>query len=366
VRGVDVAQIGMVVGRLGEAALEPRLWPDIMEQVSRLTGSTGAVLFQSDVRTPDAPRTAGVDEMVTNYFRNGWHTRDLRATRGVPRMLSGHLAVTDQDLVTADEMRHAAYYNEMLLPYGFRWFAGIGFWSASALWALCLQRTEREGPFEDADKRFLSALSSHLTEAATFSAAIGQQVVTGAVDALGLVGTAALVIDRLAAVIAVNRAAEELFDDDLRVSARHLVLRDLRASATWNQLTARLRLAAGGALQTPASLVARRRGKSPVLIRVVSIPPAAGSPFLGARVLVTLAEAEPLPSPEVSTLSQLFGLTLAEAKLAGLVAIGTALPQAASRLGISHQTARNQLKAVFAKTDTHRQAELVALLAVLR
>jgi hypothetical protein len=41
----------------------------------------------------------------------------------------------------------------------------------------------------------------------------------------------------------------------------------------------------------------------------------------------------------------------------------TAPPGIAAReLEISRETARNQLKSVFAKTDTHRQSELVALL----
>jgi DNA-binding CsgD family transcriptional regulator len=35
---------------------------------------------------------------------------------------------------------------------------------------------------------------------------------------------------------------------------------------------------------------------------------------------------------------------------------------AARELKIARETARNQLKAVFAKTNTHRQSELVALL----
>ena len=35
---------------------------------------------------------------------------------------------------------------------------------------------------------------------------------------------------------------------------------------------------------------------------------------------------------------------------------------AARELTITRETARNQLKSVFAKTDTHRQSELVALL----
>ena len=58
-----------------------------------------------------------------------------------------------------------------------------------------------------------------------------------------------------------------------------------------------------------------------------------------------------------------FALTPAEAKLLRLVGIGENLRNAADQLGISYETARSQLKVVFAKTDVHRQAELVALMA---
>jgi DNA-binding CsgD family transcriptional regulator len=61
-----------------------------------------------------------------------------------------------------------------------------------------------------------------------------------------------------------------------------------------------------------------------------------------------------------------FGLTAAEAKIAALIGAGETVASAAQRLGITTHTGRNQLKAVFSKTDTHRQAELQALLARLQ
>jgi DNA-binding CsgD family transcriptional regulator len=56
-------------------------------------------------------------------------------------------------------------------------------------------------------------------------------------------------------------------------------------------------------------------------------------------------------------------LTPAEGRVAALIAQGIAPERAAERLGVSRETVRNQLRAVFAKTGTHRQSELVALLA---
>jgi DNA-binding CsgD family transcriptional regulator len=55
-------------------------------------------------------------------------------------------------------------------------------------------------------------------------------------------------------------------------------------------------------------------------------------------------------------------LTPSEARLACIIARGAPPAVAARELKIARETARNQLKSVFAKTDTHRQSELVALL----
>jgi DNA-binding CsgD family transcriptional regulator len=61
-------------------------------------------------------------------------------------------------------------------------------------------------------------------------------------------------------------------------------------------------------------------------------------------------------------LTQLFGLTRAEAALATQLSRGLPLQEAADALHISLHTARTQLKAIFAKTGVSRQAELIRLL----
>ena len=66
------------------------------------------------------------------------------------------------------------------------------------------------------------------------------------------------------------------------------------------------------------------------------------------------------------TLTQLYGLTGAEARLASLLATGIRLDGAAERLRITRNTARNQLQSIFAKTGTTRQNEfLVRILGLL-
>jgi DNA-binding CsgD family transcriptional regulator len=66
--------------------------------------------------------------------------------------------------------------------------------------------------------------------------------------------------------------------------------------------------------------------------------------------------------PVEPILRQAFGLTPAEARLAVGLAAGRDLTEIAHAFGVEVGTARTQLKSIFAKTGSHRQGELVALL----
>ncbi len=66
-----------------------------------------------------------------------------------------------------------------------------------------------------------------------------------------------------------------------------------------------------------------------------------------------------LDLPRTEDLRGAYGLTPAEARLASLMLKPMSLQETARHLGISQETARTHLKALFAKTRTNRQAELM-------
>ncbi|HJT96995.1 MAG TPA: hypothetical protein VJ696_01655 [Rhodanobacteraceae bacterium] len=70
----------------------------------------------------------------------------------------------------------------------------------------------------------------------------------------------------------------------------------------------------------------------------------------------------PRPIPD-HWLSQLFGLTPMECSIANWLVAGGTIDEYAQHRGVSHETARSQLKAVLSKTGMSRQAQLVAALA---
>jgi DNA-binding CsgD family transcriptional regulator len=69
------------------------------------------------------------------------------------------------------------------------------------------------------------------------------------------------------------------------------------------------------------------------------------------------------PVPSEASLKSLFDLTPAEARLAQHLACGDSVEEVAQTLHIKMTTARTQLAAIFAKTETRRQAKLVAILS---
>jgi DNA-binding CsgD family transcriptional regulator len=96
----------------------------------------------------------------------------------------------------------------------------------------------------------------------------------------------------------------------------------------------------------------------PLIVRSVPLHPEAAS---GPHTVVMLIDLKTNPSPEA--LQKIFGLTRSEAKLAIEVTKGRSPEDIANANGIAVGTARKQLASIFVKTGTHRQAELVALLA---
>src|SRR6266481_4516304 len=123
----EISCLNAVSKRLGDAVIDPAMWPLLLEEICQAVGTTGAILLQSDVRTPDVPITPSVIEYVKCYFDNDLHLNDVRAVRGVPLLLAGAPVVVDQDIFACErDMLHDPIY-AMADKFGLRWWAAVGF-----------------------------------------------------------------------------------------------------------------------------------------------------------------------------------------------------------------------------------------------
>lgn len=364
---VDVDRLQSISNRLGDAVIDPAMWPVLMQDICTASSAMGACLLQSDVRTPDVPMTESAREYFKSYFDNHYNENDIRATRAVPLLLAGRQAVSDQDIFTSEtEMLRDPLYAH-LNSFGLRWFTAVGFFAGPALWGFSIQRTIGEGAFEESEKAALANLSQRLTETATLSTSVGRVVLSNVTNALAFIKRPAIALDRFGSVLDVNPVAEVILgSDDVNVVGQRLVIRDKRAQSAFNAFLDRLRTATDLDALAVAPIVIRREGKLPVVMRFLSVDGAARSPFLGARAILIFSGFDESEAEQIAMLRQAFQLTPSEARISLCLAAGKSLEEAAQEMAIAQETARSHLKSVFRKTGTHRQGELIALVGRLR
>jgi DNA-binding CsgD family transcriptional regulator len=96
---------------------------------------------------------------------------------------------------------------------------------------------------------------------------------------------------------------------------------------------------------------------------VVHQIPRSGTDELDTGTVLILLDPAGCAQPSAMVLRRMYGLTAAEAKLAIQIARGQTLAEIAADHQVSMTTVRRQLAFVLSKTETNRQAELMALLA---
>jgi DNA-binding CsgD family transcriptional regulator len=342
-----------------EAAIDPSRWNAAMESVAEGTGTFGAALFPLHGKLPEIPFSPSLAPSFEAYVRDGWIHRDERY-RAVPAILRNGVA-TEFDFTNVDEIRRHPYYQEFLAPFHLRWAAFLRVATGDDVWCLTIQRTIEQGPFPPEDLRRLAGLLAPLASAAALARALGFARAEAALDAFELSGTAVVMLDQCGEVARVNRAAERILGRDLRIARRRLVSMDTDATAALDRAFHAALWSTEPPSLLPPVVLPRREGR-PVLGYASRPSRIAADIFAACQIIVVLVDLEARSRLIESELRQAFKLTCAEARLANRVSDGESLERVADALGIAYETARNVLKSIQRKTDTHRQGELVALL----
>jgi DNA-binding CsgD family transcriptional regulator len=212
----------------------------------------------------------------------------------------------------------------------------------------------------DEAERLLASFTQRLIEIAAVSGARGLD--TSPTSVLNAMRLPAIGIDRHGFVIEANAAAEDVFDENIKIKDGRIFVRDPDARTLFKEAVAHLKELPNFNAVVREPLIVPRMDKLPIIVRIWPFEGPSRPQAQDVRALLTLNALGPRPGPSTTILAKTFCLTPSEAKLARIIARGAPPDTAARELKISRETARNQLKSVFSKTDTHRQSELVALL----
>jgi DNA-binding CsgD family transcriptional regulator/PAS domain-containing protein len=365
----DEAQL---IEAIYEAALEPSVLDDVLAWMRARVGATANLCFATSPEGPRPWHLHGFDAGFFAAYTEHYHDQDIYIEGALARGLMQPCAVLPGEvLVDNAAVRRSAMVNELLYPNDFgRMCASPVHMAPQGMVALTFLRRRGAEPFGEEDVAFLQAIVPHFGRAARLRLRLEQQTPrpSWTLELLDTLPWGVILLDVRERPLLVNREAERILrqPDGLRLDRRGLFAEHPDDTRRLRRALASTLARAGDGAWAGADVQLRRpSGARPLLLTIVPVgrsvlPKSIGPGPLRAMVHV-FDPASRRPTP-IERLRALYGLTPAEARLACEMLGGSSLQDAADKFEVAIGTARNQLKQIFAKTDTRRQAELVRLL----
>jgi len=357
-----------IVGRIYEAAEEPRAWTDVLRLLGNEFGSTVNVFVLSDKNSPASAVVVsdGADPKWEREYDDYYHTTNIILPRLKPFLKPGRV-LSSADSFSDRELLASEYYQDFLRRRDvFYLIGGVVTATPTSNALISLVRSRRRGHWSQTEIDFLSGLMPHLERAARLSghfAAMREE----RDQILNRFPMGVMVLNESGKVEFLNRAAEAIVEkrDGLSVGPMGLYAADAAESSRLRKLISSAKLTASGksAVGEGSMSVTQPSGGRPLSLLIAPMMPGAASPFSQAPRVAIFINDPSAPQPtNIERVAALFGLTPAESKLTRQLMNGQSVIEAANTLGITQQTARVHLKRIFGKTDTKRQSEFMRLI----
>jgi DNA-binding CsgD family transcriptional regulator len=365
-RPIPTEEFSTLVGSIYECAISPSLWPATLASLrgrmdfanaslDLLAMPTGKVLVNA---------SSGLSEEWVEQGRQ-YGAEIVDQWGGVERMNGYPLEEPIQMSVVNPPglTRSNRYYADWGEPHGIIDVVAIALArGTSTLGTVAFSRHVDVGPIGVAELAALRLFIPHLKRAVTTSRLLEARAVEAATYASVLDGLSVgvLLVAPDLRLLHANRAGEALLrsGDPLGLRRGRIIAPASVASA----LTVALAAPLDGIGRRGLGIPARRRDGEELVLHLLPLSPATAlAPAVAAAIFVAPATA-PRPTP-IAALTALFDLTPSEARVLDLIAAGRTNADIARALGVAMSTVRTHLLRLFDKTRTHRQADLVALVA---
>lgn len=370
----DQAAIFAVIDRFYSAALNPDLWPSAFDAYARITGGVGTALFSPDRPDLDAAyASASLTDTVSQYALN-WHAICPRTRVGLNPAMSDRLW-GDEEVFSETQVRQSQFHQDFLRSHGL----GSHFSLTSlqivpgSTFFLVSQRSISAGGATTEERRAADVLSSHAVRALQVYRGLQRPSVSRDLlaDVLAHLPSGVVVTDAHGMVVFMNRSAEILNGDGLRVERGQLLASMPREQAKLSHLIAAA--LAPGASPTDIRPVGLQRPslKKPLLLRAIPIRARSDQPLprilLGLDlVLVTISDPERAYQDDFLGALETFGLTRSEAAVAAMLGAGSSPDEIAETRQVSVSTIRTHIRSIYGKLEITRQGELAKIILALK
>ena len=352
--------------------LEPSAWGDVMQLMKRNFPSAAQTFYflHLEPHRIQPVALAGVEAPWVRAFNDLYFAPDNPWIRLTQRLHRPGVVRTNErlDRFLGDQgvLYRSAYYNDWMRPQGFKYTIGNTLLAEGGRVAnITLLRAPDMPTFDGAEVRAFEALSRHMTRALHLALKIERpESCPASIAALDAMPQAIALVDAQRRLLHANAAMELLLRREQGLLLRQGELQAARAACQppFAAFVARAFARSVGAGSAEALRLPHGE-QGHLNVHALPLVGGLGRTLLDRPTLLLLAGEEPGPR-DVSreTISQRYGCTRSEARLAQLLSAGQGLRQAAQTMGIGYGTARTYLKIVFEKTGVRSQAQLVARL----
>jgi|GEM_PF-3009656 len=356
-----------LIGMLYDAILCPDGWQAWLDMLVAATGSRSGLLVLQNADNLDIGYTVqtGFDLSLRELYNREYREHDVWMRR--LSHMARETVYPTRAMVPQKEFRHSIIYNEFCRPLDVEHGAGA-FLSTGGPWGMrfSLQRTRTQGEFSDTDIALLQQLVPHLRRSLLISRELSHA--RGNLEAsIEQLLVPCILLNDSQRIVAMNRGAHNLIECHPGIAVRQdrLMVMHPETAHRLNTLIRNCasghsddRLSDGGFVKLP------RKQRMPLVISVTAFrSDNQTGPWNDSQTVALLfydPERKIFPSEQI--LLEIYGLTRAEARIATLLTAGYRIEEITGKLRVSENTVKCHLKAIFAKTGTHRQSEVVSLL----
>ncbi|WP_175690319.1 helix-turn-helix transcriptional regulator [Burkholderia anthina] len=371
--GVDVAEYDELIARIYQGPLDAAPWSDALEQLRKVLGATWVTLIMRaptiDRHVPLMIHASEASELVPGDWQVSYdsHYYALDPFVGLP----ADRVVTVDEVFGETGWLSSELYKQFLKPQDIRYVLGADLRTASGVecrFRVC--KTSTHTQFSARDKAICELLLPHLKRSVELhsrldTAEVSRSIYENAIDQMQI---GMVTLDENGAIIDTNRAADEILAQHNGIRLLHGAIEadDVQENRQLQQL---IRSAMKGHHGTSSVVVEAMpitrdydKPRLGVLVRTIPLSDWSGDNSRRPAVALLLRDPDRKPEGAHEIVRKLFDLTPAEASLALLLTNGLTLDEAADESGISKNTARTHLRAIFSKTGVTRQATLVRIM----
>lgn len=340
-----------------DAAIFPARWPQALDLFGKAFHSNGVTLVLKSPTKNSIAVSTSIQPLVHLYMSGP--IRDSREQRVNPSLHEAFMP--DHAYFSAQEIARDPYYQDFLGSNGFGWNAVA---SLHGDLMVSVKRAFKRGPYDGVELQALNAVLPWLRSISRAACLTWRSNFMGQLSAFDRLRRGAILLDVKARVLQVNACVH--FGDGLDVADGFLQVPRAADRDRLRKFLSTLVIPAGTPISSappPTLTLPRPSGGRPWLIDGIACTDAMRSLHSTGAALLLVTDLDLPMRPNAAALRQFFELSPTECALACKLIAGESLQQAAARLSISESHARQRLKAIFQKTRTSRQGELIALLA---